>query len=72
MPESDLNIVKPVEVSQNIAGPTPTKRREQRKRRHQLARQQSRGGMNEQPEPEESLEETNQNSQNQRSIDYRA
>ena len=72
MPESDLNIVKPVEVSQNIASSTPTKRREQRKRRHQSAPQQSRPVMGGQPEPEESLGPVSENFQEQHSIDYRA
>lgn len=72
MPDSDLNIIKPVEGSQNIAGTTPTKRRENRKRRQQLGQQSSGQGMNEQLEPEESSESVNEDCQDQHSIDYRA
>jgi len=36
MADKDYNIIKPVESLQNIAGLTPTRRREQRKRRHDL------------------------------------
>jgi len=72
MPDSDINIIKPVEGSQNIAGTTPAKRREHRKRRQQLARQKSDRGMGEQLKPAESLEQTNENFKDQHSIDYRA
>lgn len=36
MADKDYNIIKPVGGLQNIAGLTPTRRREQRKRRHDL------------------------------------
>lgn len=72
MPDSDLNIIKPVEGSQNIAGTTPTKRRDHRKRRQQLGQQKSGQGMNEQLKPEEPSEPANENFQDQHSIDYRA
>ncbi|RKY07419.1 MAG: hypothetical protein DRP65_10480 [Planctomycetota bacterium] len=72
MPDSDINIIRPVEGSQNIAGTTPTKRRERRKRRQPLARQKSGQGMNEQLKPEEPPEPANENFQDQHSINYRA
>jgi len=72
MPDSDINIIRPVEGSQNIAGTTPTKRRERRKRRQPLARQKSGQGMNEQLKPEEPPEPANENFQDQHLIDYRA
>jgi len=36
MADKDYNIIKPVEGLQNITGLTPTRRREQRKRRQDL------------------------------------
>ena len=36
MPDNDYNIIKPVESLHNIAGLTPAKRREERKRRQNL------------------------------------
>jgi hypothetical protein len=36
MADKDLNIVKPVDGLQNIAGLTPARRREERKRRQNL------------------------------------
>ncbi len=39
MADNDSSIIKPVESLQNIGGLTPTKRREQRKRRQNLQKQ---------------------------------
>jgi len=36
MPDNDYNIIKPVESLHNIAGLTPAKRREERKRRQNM------------------------------------
>jgi hypothetical protein len=73
MAENDSNTIKPVEGFQNIAGLTPTKRREQRKRRQHLWQHRSDQRLNDQPESVEARDETNENEQDQQqSIDYRA
>ena len=54
MADDNFNIIKPVESPQNIAGLTPAKRREERKRRQDLHKQKR-----EEPEqePNESVDE---------------
>lgn len=41
MPDNDYNIIKPVESLHNIAGLTPAKRREERKRRQNMHAEQN-------------------------------
>lgn len=75
MAENDTNIIKPVDGLQNMAGLTPARRREQRKRRQDLNKE------NEQ-ETEQTLDESvdeeiidgecTENGNNQHIIDYRA
>ena len=51
MADNDSSIIKPVESLQNIGGLTPTKRREQRKRRQNLQKQKG----SKQPNDEQNL-----------------
>lgn len=51
MADNDSSIIKPVESLQNIGGLTPTKRREQRKRRQNLQKQKG----SQQPNDEQDL-----------------
>ena len=44
MADYDSNMIKPVEGLQNITGLTPTKRREERKRRQQLHQEKEEKG----------------------------
>lgn len=52
MSDYDSNIIKPVESLQNITGPAPARRREQRSRRQQLQ------GENENQEEHQQLDES--------------
>ena len=54
MADNDSNMIKPVESPQNIAGLTPTKRREERKRQQDLHKQKSEES---EQEPNESVDE---------------
>jgi len=73
MADNNYNIIQPVESTQNIAGLTPAKRREERKRRQNLP-----GEHNEEPEqqPSESVDQEELNNElaedenGQHSIDY--
>lgn len=73
--DNDFNIIKPVESLQNIAGLTPVKHREQRKRRQGLHEEKK--GESEQ-EPDNSVDEQDvsaeliENEEDGHSIDYRA
>ncbi len=73
--DNDFNIIKPVEGLQNIAGLTPVKHREQRKRRQDLHEEKK--GESEQ-EPDKSVgeqdlsDELTENEEDRHTIDYRA
>ena len=70
---NDANTIKPVESLQNIPILTPTKRREQRKRRRQLPRENSELGEQEQSELDEELElesKLSKNENDDNTIDY--
>jgi len=75
MADNDSNIIKPVEGLYNTAGLTPTKRREQRKRRQNLQKEEGQepksdeAGLNE-PVDEQNLSELNKKENNQNTIDY--
>jgi len=75
MADNDSNIIKPVEGLHNTAGLTPTKRREQRKRRQNLQKEEGQepesaeAGLNE-PVDEQNLSELNKKENNQNTIDY--
>lgn len=64
MPDNDSNIIKPVEGLHNIAGLTPAKRREERKRRQNLQQEES-------PEPERELNEPVDEQDSSKSADDR-
>ena len=73
MADSNLNIIKPVENLQNIAGVTPTRPREQRKRRQNLNEQdeQKTGRQMENPIDEQQGNETGTEERDgQHVIDY--
>ncbi len=80
MADNDFNIIKPVEGLQNIAGLTPTKHREQRKRRQNLhkkkkekSKQELNESVNKQDIDNELLDnELTENDNDQHTIDYRA
>ncbi|MHC4460070.1 MAG: hypothetical protein ACYS6W_14060 [Planctomycetota bacterium] len=75
MADNDYHIIKPAEGLQNIEALTPTRRREERKRKRNLAKQNNK-------EPEEELNESAdqqdlgnepaENESEQNTIDYRA
>jgi hypothetical protein len=73
MPDNDSSIIKPVESLQNISGLTPTRRREQRKKRQTLNQE---NGQNPEQETDEQLDDQcpkDKNAQNQNrpgTIDY--
>jgi len=75
MADNDFNIIKPVENLQNIAGLTPAKRREQRKKRQNLHEKDNRQRPLPENEPGESAvedidSEIADNDREQHSIDY--
>jgi len=57
MADYDSNIIKPVDGLQNIAGLTPVKRREERKRRQQLPGENKEKGESAEDEQDESVDE---------------
>ena len=73
MPDNDYHIIKPAESPQNIEALTPTRRREERKRKQNLTRQNKK-------EPKEELNESvdqqgldnklTENESDQNAIDY--
>ena len=75
MADNDSNIIKPVESLHNIAGLTPTKRREQRKRRqnlHEPDKQEPESAKREPngPVDEQDFSEPNENENDRNTIDY--
>jgi len=58
MENYDSNMIKPVEGLQNIAGLTPAKRREERKRRQQLHEENKQKDESAKGEPSESVDES--------------
>jgi hypothetical protein len=73
MPDSDYNIIKPVESLHNVAGLTPAKRREERKRRRDLHKgesQESEQELNESVDEESLGNELTEDETDQHSIDY--
>ncbi|MHC4482367.1 MAG: hypothetical protein ACYSW4_02340 [Planctomycetota bacterium] len=73
MPDSDHNIIKPVESLHNVAGLTPAKRREERKRRRDLHKgesQESEQELNESVDEESLGNELTEDETDQHSIDY--
>lgn len=70
MPDDNYNMIKPVESLQNIMGLTPTKRREERKRRQNLHKKNSEREPNDQVGEENPDSESGQDENNQHSIDY--
>jgi hypothetical protein len=78
MADYDSNIIKPVDNLQNVTGLAPTRRREQRSRKHQLNQDNPE---KQEQQPDESLEEQapedirkkwNENNSDDNKIDYRA
>jgi hypothetical protein len=57
MADYDSNMIKPVESLQNIAGLTPAKRREERKRRQQLPKEDKQKNESAEDETNESVDE---------------
>ncbi|MHC4487656.1 MAG: hypothetical protein ACYS9C_00030 [Planctomycetota bacterium] len=57
MADYDSNIIKPVDGLQNIAGLTPVKRREERKRRQQLSGENKEKDESAEDEQDESFDE---------------
>jgi hypothetical protein len=57
MADYDSNIIKPVDGLQNIAGLTPVKRREERKRRQQLTGENKEKDESAEDEQDESVDE---------------
>ena len=78
MADNDFNIIKPVESLQNIAGLTPARRREERKRqrnRHEGETEESAGGelnelVDERTVGTESAENESEHLADDTSIDY--
>ena len=76
MADNDFNIIKPVESLQNIAGLTPTRRREERKRRqnlHEESKEESEpaeGELNESVDEQDFSDELTEDGNDQHSIDY--
>jgi len=72
MADNDSNIIKPVESLHNIAGLTPTKRREQRKRRQNLNAEENKEPEEQLNEPvdEQDSDEPGENEDAQNTIDY--
>ncbi len=75
MADNDYNIIKPVESLYNIAGLTPVKQRQQRKRRQNL---QSKNKEKPEEEPNDSIKQQNSDieitddADDEHSIDYHA
>jgi len=69
MADDNYSIIKPVESMQNIAGLTPAKRREERKRRENLRKKNKQDQQIEEQNPNEKPED---DTDNRGSIDYRA
>jgi len=75
MPDSDFNVIKPVEGLNNITGLTPIDRRQERKRRQNLFT--GRKGKNQEspnkPQDKQTPNDASDGDENDRhSIDYRA
>ncbi len=75
MAEIDHNIIKPVESLHNIGGITPTKRREERKKRQNLNEQNQEQHQLDEEQLNESTEENTsreiaENDRDDHSIDY--
>jgi hypothetical protein len=78
MADYDSNIIKPVDNLKNVTGLAPTRRREQRSRKHQLnqdnpeQQEQKQGESLDEQVPEDIRESWNENNSNGNRIDYRA
>ncbi len=73
MADKDYNTIKPVGGLQNIAGLTPTRRREQRKRRHDLHKgnkEESEQELNDSIAEKTVSSELTEDEEDQHSIDY--
>ena len=74
MADNDSNIIKPVEGLYNIAGVTPAKRREERKRRQNFQEEETEEPEHEPNEhlDEQDFDEPGENGNGKSTIDYRA
>jgi hypothetical protein len=75
MADNDYHIIKPAESLQNIEALTPTKRREERKRKRNLTKQNSEESeeeLNESVDQQDPGNELTENESDQNTIDYRA
>jgi len=72
MADNNFNLIKPVENLQNVAGVTPTERREERKRKQQMHKQdeQQDEEVNEQTDEPTIEEEFLENENGKSTIDY--
>jgi len=72
MADNNFNLIKPVENLQNVAGVTPTKRREERKQKQQMHKQneQQDEELNEQTDERPLEEESLENENGTSTIDY--
>lgn len=73
MPNNDYNIIKPVEGLHNIAGLTPAKRREERKRRqnmHAEHDEEAEQELNDSVEKQSAANAPTDNENDRHSIDY--
>ena len=73
MADNDYHIIKPTEGLQNIEGLTPTRRREERKRKQNLNKQNKKEPveeLNESVDQEGPGNELTENESDQNSIDY--
>ena len=68
MAENDYTIIKPVDGMQNIGNTTPVERRKERKKKKQQKKRQR----PQLPDKQSADSESNENKQDQSSIDYRA
>jgi len=73
MADNDSSIIKPMEGLQNIEGLTPTRRREERKRKQSLNKQNKEGPeeeLNESVDQQDLGNELTENESDQNTIDY--
>ena len=73
MIDNDSAIIKPVEQSQNVGGLTPAQRREERKRRKNMHRENTEKPEQEQNDPDENKSAGNEFTEKEKarhSIDY--
>jgi hypothetical protein len=68
MADYDSNLIKPVKGLQNITGLTPTRRREEGKRRQQFHQEEDESTEDRETQPDERIE--NEGNQDSGTIDY--